>query len=390
MSEATWNHVMGNMSSMGASGSDAYGFISGGYSYGAVSAEMARIIAERKEAERVEQAKALRKKIAQLEAKEKKDRAYEAAKQRGLEELARREAAKAASERRAAQKAALAQEIRDLEAAKWGRSYSSVPTMPGVMEGLKEYTPGGYTTGALGGGTGYASDGPVTNAIRSVSSWFTSWYEALPNWGKAAIGIGVAVAGVAATIASGGAAAPAVAAAAGTLLAGTTFGMATGAVGAALDGANGKEVWDAAVDGGYAGMMTAGMGAAASAYKAGMASGLPTISDPMSSAAWNEERYYNSYSAFKKKHGSAGPGKEWHHIVEQSQQKKSGFSKQMINNTDNLIAIDKNVHKKISGYYNSKPEFTNKQTVRNWLAGKSYKEQYLFGLKVINKFGSIE
>jgi hypothetical protein len=89
--------------------------------------------------------------------------------------------------------------------------------------------------------------------------------------------------------------------------------------------------------------------------------------------------------------GSPGEGNAWHHIVEQSQIKKSGFDPTQIHNTNNLIAVDKATHAKISGYYNTSTfQFTNGLKVRDWLAGQSFEAQYEFGLKVLRDFGVIK
>ena len=48
---------------------------------------------------------------------------------------------------------------------------------------------------------------------------------------------------------------------------------------------------------------------------------------------------FNTFDEAKKILGSAGEGNAWHHIVEQSQIKNSGFEPQMVHNTNNLIAI---------------------------------------------------
>ncbi|MBR1599900.1 MAG: hypothetical protein IJ661_13460 [Lachnospiraceae bacterium] len=89
--------------------------------------------------------------------------------------------------------------------------------------------------------------------------------------------------------------------------------------------------------------------------------------------------------------GSAGKNRDWHHIVEQSQIKKSGFTPELIHNTNNIISIDRATHRKISGYYSTKSfDFTNGLSVRDWLAGQSYEEQYKFGIEVLRKFGVIK
>ena len=100
---------------------------------------------------------------------------------------------------------------------------------------------------------------------------------------------------------------------------------------------------------------------------------------------------FNTFNDAKKALGSAGEGKQWHHIVEQSQIQKSGFDPTQIHNTNNLIAIDQAMHAKISRYYNTKSfDFTGGLSVRDWLAGQSYQTQYDFGMNVLNKFEVIK
>ena len=97
---------------------------------------------------------------------------------------------------------------------------------------------------------------------------------------------------------------------------------------------------------------------------------------------------FNTFNDAKKFLGSPGEGKQWHHIVEQSQINKSGFSATQIQNTNNLIAIDKATHAKISGYYNSiDAGLSDTMRVRDWLAGQSFETQYQFGMDVLKRFG---
>ncbi len=98
---------------------------------------------------------------------------------------------------------------------------------------------------------------------------------------------------------------------------------------------------------------------------------------------------YNSFGQLKKAVGKAGQGNDWHHIVEQSQIKKSGFDVQMIQNKNNIISVSKGVHKDISRYYSSIQPMSNGMRVRDWLAGKSYDFQYKFGIDILKKFGGI-
>ena len=96
---------------------------------------------------------------------------------------------------------------------------------------------------------------------------------------------------------------------------------------------------------------------------------------------------FSSFNALKQSLGSAGSGKQWHHIVEQCQIGKSGFSKYWIQNSNNVINISNSVHSKISAHYSRKFAFTQGKTLRDWLAGQSFQKQYEYGIKVLRQFG---
>ena len=115
-----------------------------------------------------------------------------------------------------------------------------------------------------------------------------------------------------------------------------------------------------------------------------MAGGTATPPPPNNN---NNNKGYNSFSQVKKAVGSPGAGNQWHHIVEQSQIRKSGFDVQLIQNPKNLLSVSKGVHQQISGYYSSVQDFSNGMRVRDWLAGQSYQAQYNFGIGIIQMFG---
>ena len=101
---------------------------------------------------------------------------------------------------------------------------------------------------------------------------------------------------------------------------------------------------------------------------------------------------FNSFKDLKTELGSPGEGNAWHHIVEQSQIGKSGFSSNEVNNINNIISIPHGkgtVHAKISGYYSSKQFFTGGQTVRQWLTGQSFQEQFDFGMDLLKQYGTV-
>jgi len=99
----------------------------------------------------------------------------------------------------------------------------------------------------------------------------------------------------------------------------------------------------------------------------------------------NGFRAWGSYSGFKSAMGSAGPGKEWHHIVEQTRGNVKRFGGQALHNTENVISLDKGLHTRISSLYSAvRRDITGSPlTVRKWLSTQSYEAQREFGLLAI-------
>ena len=201
-----------------------------------------------------------------------------------------------------------------------------------------------------------------------------------------------------------------------TAIAGAIIGAI---VGGAVAAANGKNVWAGigigaaagaligtgagmAAGAALAGSITATTGAvvhgagalAAVVSSGGTGAGATYISNNITHASNSlapasqevAQNSFDTYRAMKKVLGPAGEGNQWHHIVEQCQIGKTGLSPQMVQSTNNIIAVSNTIHGKISGFYSSIQPFTNGMTVRNWLAGKSFETQYAFGLYVIRLF----
>ena len=98
------------------------------------------------------------------------------------------------------------------------------------------------------------------------------------------------------------------------------------------------------------------------------------------------EEGFTTYYNLKKSIGKAGDGKQWHHIVEQSQIRKSGIDAKLIHNPNNVISLTQQQHRKISSIYSSQIPGT-KVTVREYLKGKTFKEQYKYGIKMLKEIG---
>jgi hypothetical protein len=95
-------------------------------------------------------------------------------------------------------------------------------------------------------------------------------------------------------------------------------------------------------------------------------------------------RAFGSFRAFKRYMGKAGEGKDWHHIVEKRNAKR--FGAEAIHNTENVIALEKTLHDRVSAFYSSIQENITRSstlTIRKWLDGQSYEAQRAFGLLAI-------
>jgi MYXO-CTERM domain-containing protein len=98
----------------------------------------------------------------------------------------------------------------------------------------------------------------------------------------------------------------------------------------------------------------------------------------------NAHRAFKSFRAFKRHMGSAGSGKEWHHIIEKRNARR--FGAEAVHNTENVIPLEKPLHDRLSALYSSIQENITrsaKLTVRQWLDTQSYEAQRAFGLLAI-------
>jgi len=99
----------------------------------------------------------------------------------------------------------------------------------------------------------------------------------------------------------------------------------------------------------------------------------------------NGHRAWGSFGGFKSAMGKAGPGKEWHHIVEKTPGNEKRFGGEALHNTENVIVLDKTLHGKVSAFYSSVQWGITRSrlTVRQWLSLQSYEAQREFGLRAI-------
>lgn len=94
---------------------------------------------------------------------------------------------------------------------------------------------------------------------------------------------------------------------------------------------------------------------------------------------------YSSFSAAKKALGSPGKGNVFDHVVEQSQIGRSGFSPEDIHNPFNMNPVSAGTNQLKANFYSTKQVFTGGGTVRDWLNGQSFADQYEFGMDSVSK-----
>jgi hypothetical protein len=97
-------------------------------------------------------------------------------------------------------------------------------------------------------------------------------------------------------------------------------------------------------------------------------------------------RSWGSFSGLKNALGSAGEGKQWHHIVEQTPGNVERFGPHTIHNTENVIPLEKELHIRLSAFYsriNVRITGSRSLTVRQWLSAQPYEAQRQFGLQAL-------
>lgn len=107
---------------------------------------------------------------------------------------------------------------------------------------------------------------------------------------------------------------------------------------------------------------------------------------------------FSSFSDFKKillmeailrAYGAAGPGEEWHHIVEQGGDNANNFSQEQLQSTQNIIPLPGPVHDLVTAEYAKEYDKSGK-TVREWLSGQSFQDQWNEGVKILRNLGIVK
>lgn len=83
------------------------------------------------------------------------------------------------------------------------------------------------------------------------------------------------------------------------------------------------------------------------------------------------------------------PGYERHHIVERTPN-AGKIDNDLLESQENVVAIPYYLHRDITDYYSTKCRSLGNRTPRDFLRGKSFEEQYKFGVHALRKFGVVK
>ncbi|HEY3920449.1 MAG TPA: hypothetical protein VGL83_21860 [Stellaceae bacterium] len=107
---------------------------------------------------------------------------------------------------------------------------------------------------------------------------------------------------------------------------------------------------------------------------------------------------FSSFADFKKisilemilrAYAAAGDGKEWHHIVEQGGDNKDNFSAEQLQSTKNIVPLPGPIHDLVTAEY-AKEYDTSGKSVREWLSGQSFDDQWNAGVKILRNLGIVK
>lgn len=81
--------------------------------------------------------------------------------------------------------------------------------------------------------------------------------------------------------------------------------------------------------------------------------------------------------------GPAGPGREWHHLVEKRLAARGVFEPELIHSTDNIISLPIDVHRRVSARMSMRFKAFENNIRRLGVEKMSFAEQYDHGLDLV-------
>jgi hypothetical protein len=111
-----------------------------------------------------------------------------------------------------------------------------------------------------------------------------------------------------------------------------------------------------------------------------------------------EDRGFETFDAFKKvppvvlffrAYGSAPPGNEYHHIVEQGGDNATNLPADELHSTKNIVQLPGPLHDLVTAEYAKEYDDSGKST-REWLQGQSFDDQWNEGVKILRDLGIVK
>ncbi len=94
-----------------------------------------------------------------------------------------------------------------------------------------------------------------------------------------------------------------------------------------------------------------------------------------------------AFRQFKAEYGSAGPNMDWHHLVEQNSVNVARFGPAAIQNSTNLIRLNRELHWQVTAHYNSAYLGSGFSRNRDYVNSLSFTEQRSYAVQLLRDLG---
>lgn len=105
------------------------------------------------------------------------------------------------------------------------------------------------------------------------------------------------------------------------------------------------------------------------------------------------DRFYKDLAAqdvLARRFGRAGPGYQYHHIVEQGGANATALPARELQTTDNIIRMPTLLHEAITGLYSKKPDEGQGLTLRAQIRTEGFSKQREQGIQVLQEIGIVK
>jgi hypothetical protein len=108
------------------------------------------------------------------------------------------------------------------------------------------------------------------------------------------------------------------------------------------------------------------------------------IGPPTPRRPGHEQIRFRSGRELREYLGSAGEGRQWHHLVE-ARLAGRRFPPELVHSTDNIVSLPIEVHRRVSAKMSSNLRYTEGKTLRKWLEPKPFAFQHKWGMRLVRE-----